>query len=60
MPRVPNFYSINEILKPVQNRLHHNNGTCAPGREIPQNERRRGQNGYQLCQDCEKLNRRGR
>ena len=60
MPRVPNFYSINEILKPSQNRRYHNNGTCSPGRDILQKDRRRGQSGYQPCEDCERLNQRGR
>jgi hypothetical protein len=59
MPRVPDFYSINEAAKPPANRVYHNNGACPPGRDIPQNERRSGTNGYRLCDDCAERNRRG-
>lgn len=60
MPRVPDFYSINEVTKPQQNRVYHNNSACAPGRDIPMNERRPGTMGYRLCEDCDRLNRQGR
>ena len=32
MSPVPDFYSINEVLKPQQNRVYHNNGSrcCRP------------------------------
>jgi len=60
MPAVLAFYSINEVLKPVGNRVYHNNGACPPGRDIPQNERRSGTNNYRLCDDCKKLNDQGR
>jgi hypothetical protein len=60
MPKVPEFYSINEVVKPVGNRVHHNNGACPPGRDIPQNERRPGTGGYRLCDDCARLNAQGR
>jgi len=50
------FYSVNEVRKPEVNRVHHNNNACIPGREIPQNDRRNGTNGYRLCDDCKKLN----
>ena len=60
MPRVPDFYSINEVMKPQQNRVYHNNSACAPGRDIPANERRPGTNAYRLCADCSRLNNEGR
>ncbi len=60
MARLPDFYSINEAEKPVRGRRYHNNGACLASREIPYIERRRGQNGYQLCEGCDKLNRQGR
>ena len=60
MSPVPDFYSINEVLKPQQNRVYHNNGSCPPGRDIPANERRAGTNGYRLCADCNRLNSQGR
>jgi len=60
MPRVPNFHSINEAKKPPANRVHHNNSACPPGRDIPQHERRDGDGGYRLCDDCQRLNRDGK
>lgn len=60
MPRIADFYSINEVKKPVEQRVHHNNSACPPGRDIPQNERRSGTGGYRLCNDCNELNRQGR
>lgn len=60
MSRVPEFYSINEVSKPQANRVHHNNGTCRPGQDIPQSERRAGNGGYRLCDDCQRLNNQGR
>jgi hypothetical protein len=59
MARVPDFYSINEVAKPQQNRVYHNNSTCPPGRDIPTDERRPGNMGYRLCEDCDRLNRQG-
>jgi hypothetical protein len=52
MPKVPDFYSINEVNKPANDRVYHNNSACAPGRDIPQNERRLGQGNYRLCRVC--------
>jgi hypothetical protein len=60
MSRVPAFYSVNEATKPAAKRVHHNNDECAPGRDIPQRERRPGDGGYRLCEDCERINRRYR
>ena len=59
MSKVPEFYSVNEASKPAGNRRHHNNNACAPGRDIPQHERRTGTGGYPLCQDCTKANNQG-
>ena len=56
MPLVPAFYSIDEAKKPFQNRVHHNNSNCPPGRDIPLNERHNGTGNYRLCDDCKKLN----
>jgi hypothetical protein len=56
MPYTPAFYSINETKKLPSNRVHHNNSTCPPGRDIPQQERKLGDGGYRLCDDCRKLN----
>jgi hypothetical protein len=60
MPRVAAFYSINESQKPQNQRVHHNNSACPPGRDIPQHERRPGTGGYRLCDDCQRLNNEGR
>ena len=61
MPKV--FYSSNEANKTPANRVHHNNGACPTGRDIPMNERQRGTGtgpyAYRLCEDCDRLNRRG-
>jgi hypothetical protein len=59
MSAVPAFYSVNEIKKPAQDRVHHNNGACPPGRDIPSWERKPGDGGYRLCEDCQKLNKEG-
>ena len=47
-------------MKPVENRVYHNNSACPPGRDIPANERRSGTGGYRLCKDCNKHNSQGR
>ena len=60
MSTVPAFHSINEVYKPLQNRVYHNNDACPPGRDIPRWERKAGTGGYRLCQDCDRLNRQGR
>ncbi len=44
MPIASAFYSINEGSKPMP--VHHNNSACAPGRDIPQWERRAGTGNY--------------
>jgi len=54
MAKVSAFYSINEATKPPNKRVHHNDDTCPPGRDIPQSERRQGTGGYRLCEDCQK------
>ena len=56
MPTVAKFHSVNEVKKPAADRVHHDNSTCPPGRDIPQNERRSGDGGYRLCKDCAGLN----
>lgn len=54
LAQVPAFHSINEIDKPADKRVYHNDDACAPGRDIPKNERRGGTGGYRLCKDCER------
>jgi hypothetical protein len=60
MPQVAAFYSVNEVNKPANLRVHHNNGACPPGRDIPQHERRAGTGSYRLCEDCARLNQQAR
>ena len=55
MAKVTEFYSVNEAKKPEDKRVHHNNSSCGPGKEIPQHERRSGTGGYRLCKDCKEL-----
>lgn len=57
MATVNPFHSVNEPSKPAGQRVHHNNNSCPPGRDIPQWERRQGTGGYRLCDDCARLNR---
>jgi hypothetical protein len=57
MTHVASFHSINESKKPAEKRVHHDNNACAPGRDIPQNERKSGDGGYPLCHICEEENR---
>ena len=56
MATVPNFYTVNEIIKPTQKRCHHNDDRCGPGKDIPLRDMRNGTGGYRLCEDCQKLN----
>lgn len=60
MSQVASFYSINEVKKPANQRVYHNNNTCPPGRDIPKTEQRPGTGGYRLCDDCDLRNRQGR
>ena len=57
MPRVAAFHSINETKKSADKRVHHNNGDCPSGYDIPKKERVRGDGGYRLCKHCKNLNR---
>jgi len=50
------FNSINEVKKPVEKRVYHNNNKCPAGYDIPKNELRSGTAGYRLCQHCKDLN----
>jgi hypothetical protein len=60
MPKVPEFYSINEAKKPEATRVHHNNSACAPGRDIKAaKEDKLGTGGYRLCDVCIKENKLG-
>jgi len=60
MSTVSDFYSINEAKKPADKRVYHDNNACAPGRDIPQNERRPGKGGYRHCDDCTRESNMGR
>ncbi len=55
MAKVLTFHSVNEVHKPPEHRVHHNNDRCGPGKEIPLRDRRGGPGGYRLCDDCKKL-----
>ena len=60
MTRVSDFHSINEVKKPANQRVYHDNNACAPGRDIPQNERRAGTGGYRHCEVCTEESNKGR
>jgi hypothetical protein len=59
MPRVPDFHSIGELLKPSADRVYHNNEACMPGREVSVADRREDSGIYRLCGDCKMLNAHG-
>ena len=54
--RVADFNSVNQVKKPVDKRVYHNNNKCPSGYDIPDKERRRGSAGYRVCQHCKVLN----
>ena len=56
MSKVPSFHSVEELLKPLADRVYHNNEACAPGREVPVADRREDSGIYRLCGDCMMLN----
>jgi hypothetical protein len=61
MPKVAEFYSVNETAKPAASRVHHNNSACPPGRDIKAaKEDRPGTGGYRLCLDCDERNKQGK
>lgn len=60
MPKVQDFYSINEHKKPVEKRVYHDNSACAPGRDIPIYERQPGKGGYRHCDVCTEETNKGR
>jgi hypothetical protein len=60
MPSIAPFNSVNEAIKPVAQRVYHNNGACPSGRDIPRREQRTGTAGYTLCDHCKNLNKQGR
>ena len=49
MPKVTEFYSVNEDIKPPARRVYHNKSECEAGHNIPEAERRYGSGGYWLC-----------
>ena len=59
MPKEEAFHSVNELTNLVDDRVHHNNSACVRGKDIPRNERRPGEGGYRLCDECANLNARG-
>jgi hypothetical protein len=60
MPSVAAFYSVNEVKKLPEKRVHHNNSACPSGSDIPQNERKPGTGGHRVCLRCQQLNSAGR
>ena len=60
MATVYPFHSINEVQKPFNHRVYHNNNLCAPGRDVPSWERCQGTSNYRQCDVCTGLNSQGR
>jgi hypothetical protein len=61
MPSCAPFYSRREVDKPPDKRVHHNNSTCPPGRDIKANgDDKPGEGGYRLCHDCAERNKQGK
>jgi len=56
MPKMADKHSVNEAKKAKEHRVYHNNSRCGAYKSIPENERRDGQNGYRLCDDCIEIN----
>jgi hypothetical protein len=52
--------SINEVKKPQDKRVYHNNKNCTALDKIPQKERRPGDAKYRLCTHCKNLNAKAR
>ena len=59
MPSIAPFYSVNEVKKPPEKRVHHNNSKCPPGHDIPLSERKQGTGGHRVCIKCKQLNANG-
>jgi hypothetical protein len=60
MPAIPAFHSVNELKKPLDKRVHHDNSTCIQGRQIARDERVPGTGGYPLCEECAQKAKHGR
>jgi hypothetical protein len=60
MPNMQTFYSINQATKPIENRIHHDNTTCALGWEIPAKRKRDGTYNYRICDNYAKVNTQGK
>jgi hypothetical protein len=43
----------------IKENRHHDNTNCGPGSEIPAHNRAEGTGGKPLCDDCDRLDRRG-
>ena len=56
MPSMDDQYSVNEAKKLEGERVYHNNSGCGPFKEVLPEDRRKGRNGYRLCDDCQEIN----
>jgi hypothetical protein len=52
MPKMKDKHSVNEAKKEKKHQVYHNNSGCGAYISIPEDDRRDGQNGYRLCDDC--------
>jgi hypothetical protein len=58
--KVTPFNSVNEVKKPIEARVYHNNSDCTAWFQIPVKEKRQGDAGYRLCIRCKTLNKNAR
>lgn len=58
MGKDPDYYSINEVDKPQDKRVYHDNNKCTAGEKIPKNEQKLGKGPagvtYRHCDDCDR------
>lgn len=57
MALTASFHGMDEMLKPPNKRLYHNNDGCPSASEISPTDRQTGTGGYRLCKECERLDR---
>jgi hypothetical protein len=54
MAKVADYYSAQEVNKPAEKRVYHDNDQCRSGRDIRPADKRSGRGGYRHCDDCDK------
>ncbi len=60
MSPISPFYSVNEVYRTLDERIHHDDDACPVGRGIPTDERLPGTGNYRRCEECVRLGKTGR